>query len=88
MEVICETLDILQDIEKAISEEMKEAIKIKYFEIEDPPIEKLSNFNEIDMNSVWKTITMLNVHLQNEKEEKENDYERIIKWYNKKTDKL
>jgi hypothetical protein len=89
MEVICETFDILQDIEKAISEEMKEAIKIKYFEsVDDPSIEKLPIFNKIDVNSFLKKITMLNDHLQSEKEEKENDYERTIEWYNKKTENI
>jgi hypothetical protein len=75
MEVTCETLDILQAIEKAISENIKEAIKIEYFESDDdPPIEKFPSFNEIDVNSFLETITILNNHLQNEKEKKKNDY--------------
>jgi hypothetical protein len=53
---------------------MKERIKIEYFESDnDPPIEKIPSFNEIDVNIFLKTIKILNDHLQNEKEEKEND---------------
>jgi uncharacterized membrane protein len=74
MEVICETLNILQDIDKTILEEVKETIKIEYFESDDdPPIEKLPKFNEVDMNSLSEIISMLNNRFQ---KEKENDYER------------
>jgi hypothetical protein len=57
---MCETLDILQDIENVIKEEEKNVTKYEYFESsEGPPIEKFPVYIGLDINFLLEVRTII-----------------------------
>jgi hypothetical protein len=81
MELLCETLYILSDNGKAISEGVQETVKRQYFESEvDPPMEKFPEFLETDLKLLVDTVTILNDQAHNEEE-----FEETMKHFDERT---
>jgi hypothetical protein len=74
-------LDILSDIQKAISEGEQDPVKQKYFESEDDPyMKEFPKFLETDLKLLVDTVTILNNQIHNEEE-----FEEIMKHFDKRT---
>jgi hypothetical protein len=82
MEVMCETMDILLEIDEAILEGEPKSVKHEYFESDnDPLMEEFPEFLETDLRLLSDTMIELNNLTRNEKE-----FQEIMEHLDSKTE--